>query len=110
MASQAHAKFAALLIRSMLLTKQAATLKKQEQAASKLVFLHAALTSQVAAWDVYVKALSTEYFQFTARRTLLCDPLRLAAAQFDSHLTTDDAALPWADLGQQAGGPGFQCC
>src|SRR5450830_1081825 len=53
-------------------------------------------------------AILTRHVGRTVRRTLLRDPLRLTATQFDSHLTADDAALPWADFGQQAGGPGFQ--
>lgn len=66
MPSLSEAKFRTLLQRAVYLSSQAAALKKKNDAAAKTVFLHAALATQVAAWDAYVKALANEYFSVTA--------------------------------------------
>ncbi|NVM76360.1 hypothetical protein FHW83_002155 [Duganella sp. SG902] len=62
MVSPAKVKFDALLQRSEALCKVAGTLKKKVDQTSKSVLLHAALASQVAAWEVYIKNLAAEYF------------------------------------------------
>ena len=62
MASQAYSKFNELILKANLLSQHAGKLKLKKDAPAKAVFLHAALATQVAAWDVYVKALALEYF------------------------------------------------
>lgn len=66
MPSQSAAKFKTLLQRAVHLSTQAGMLKKKHQADAKSIFLHAALATQVASWDAYVKALASEYFSVTA--------------------------------------------
>ena len=62
MASQAQIKFHELIKRAALLSGQAGKFRRSQDSEAKAVFLHAALTTQVAAWDVYIKALVIEYF------------------------------------------------
>ncbi|WP_432382549.1 HEPN domain-containing protein [Duganella sp. P38] len=69
MASAAKVKFDVLLERSEALSKVAGTLKKKTEQPSKTVLLHAALASQVAAWEVYIKNLLAEYFLKTGKPT-----------------------------------------
>ena len=66
MPSAARQRFVSLHQKSDLLRTHAGKLKKQTDAQAKLVFLHAALAAQVAAWDSYVKAVAKEYFTATA--------------------------------------------
>lgn len=66
MPSAAKAKFTTILARADLLCQNAARIRKKAESPTKVVLLHAALANQVAAWDVYVKALSLEYFFATA--------------------------------------------
>lgn len=67
MGSLSRTKFESLLSRAALLSAQAAKLNKKPERQAKLTFLHAALTAQVAAWDVYIKAIAAEYFSVTSR-------------------------------------------
>jgi hypothetical protein len=69
MTSAAKIRFDLQLARADLLSSQAGRLKRSADIPTKTVLLHAALTTQVAAWDVYVKAVAREYFSCTARPT-----------------------------------------
>ena len=66
MPSQAKARFNGQLQRAELLISHAGRQRGSAALPSKQVFLHAALTSQVAAWDAFVKGLSREYFSTTS--------------------------------------------
>ena len=69
MPSNAKQRFDAQLTRSELLKVHAGKLRRKSEVTAKVVFLHAALAAQVAAWDSYVKAVAKEYFSATARPT-----------------------------------------
>lgn len=69
MPSAAKLRFDSLVAKAQLLCDQAGKLKKKSEADAKTVFLHAALTTQIAAWDVYVKAITLEYFSATSDAT-----------------------------------------
>ncbi|MET3377517.1 hypothetical protein ABIC89_006598 [Variovorax boronicumulans] len=69
MASAAKVKLDGMIQRADLLCQHASRLRKKSDAPAKIVFLHAALTAQVAAWDVYVKAVVLEYFAVTSNPT-----------------------------------------
>lgn len=66
MSSLAKIKFDRLIKKADLLRIHASRLRSKSDTEAKIVFLHAALTTQVAAWDVYVKAVALEYFSVTA--------------------------------------------
>jgi hypothetical protein len=69
MSSAAKLKFDSLIKKAQLLSVHAGQLKRKQNVEAKIVFLHAALTTQVAAWDVYVKAVALEYFLATSDAT-----------------------------------------
>lgn len=69
MSSSAKVKFDGLVKKATLLCTHAGKLKSKKDADAKAVFLHAALATQVAAWDVYVKAVALEYFSATSSPT-----------------------------------------
>lgn len=66
MASQSLAKFDAQISRAHLLALHAGKLRKKTDAPAKLIFLHATLAAQVAAWDAYIKSIAAEYFSRSA--------------------------------------------
>ena len=67
MPSAARQRFDAQLMKSDLLRIHAGKLRRKSEATAKVVFLHASLAAQVAAWDSYVKAVAKEYFAVSAR-------------------------------------------
>ncbi|MGQ8876582.1 HEPN domain-containing protein [Delftia sp. NA_296.1] len=69
MSSSAYSKFGSIIERADLLTTQAGKHRKKTEQQTKLTILHAGLAYQVAAWDAYIKAVSTEYFSVTASPT-----------------------------------------
>lgn len=69
MPSTAKIKFDRLISKADLLRIHAGSLRRKSDIDAKIVFLHAALTAQVAAWDVYVKAVALEYFAATSDAT-----------------------------------------
>lgn len=112
MASVAKIKFDTLIERAQLLCHHAGKLKSKNDASAKIVFLHAALTTQVAAWDVYVKAIAHEYFsasadptnaRFMAMHALLQSRMSEAAKKLNTpnsdncrnHLLTYTGFDPW---------------
>lgn len=66
MPSTAKGTFTKIMARADLLCKHAAQIRKKSDLPTKIALLHAALATQVAAWDAYIKALSLEYFRATA--------------------------------------------
>lgn len=69
MSSTAKGTFATIMARADLLCMHAARIRKKSDLPTKVALLHAALATQVAAWDAYIKALSLEYFRATASPT-----------------------------------------
>lgn len=69
MSSAAKGTFVTIMARADLLCKHASRIRKKSDFPTKVALLHAALATQVAAWDAYIKALSLEYFRATASPT-----------------------------------------
>lgn len=66
MASAAKSTYGTIMARADLIVIHAGKIRRKSEARTKSVLLHAALANQVAAWDAYVKAVSTEYYSVTA--------------------------------------------
>jgi hypothetical protein len=93
MSSASKAKFDTLLLRSDSLSSVAGGIRKKSDSATKTLLLHAALATQVAAWEVYVKGVAGEYFavttktadsSFSALHELLQDRMKAAAKKLNT--------------------------